>query len=180
MNNYLAWRMSLNHNIGFDIDLDALRLGRELETSPGRVSWFCASGLSIPMRDSSVDHLVCRGVMPFVSVTQAAAEIGRIMRPSGTAVILLHHWTFYLPWFSLRLRDWKKSVAGVLILFSGLWFTVTGHEIQLGLGRHRITMSFQTEYRIRRLLKKYNLTVYCVVREPDFLVYVRSDSNLAS
>jgi SAM-dependent methyltransferase len=180
VNNYLACRTPLNHNIGFDIDPDAIRMGRELETSPGKILWFCASGLSIPLRDSSVDHLVCRGVMPLVSVTQVAAEIGRIMRPSGTAVILLHHWTFYLRFFSLRLRDWKMFVAGVLILSSSLWFNVTGRQIQLGFGRHRITMSFQTEYRIRRLLKKHGLSVYRFVREPDFLVYVRSSASPTS
>ncbi len=180
VNNYLASRKSLKHNLGFDIDLDALRLGREMETYPGRISWFCASGLSIPLRDSSVDHLVCRGLMPIISVTEVAAEIGRVMRPSGTAVILLHHWTFYRPWFSLRLRDWKRSVAGALILLSSLWFNVTGHQLQFGLGRHRITMSFQTEYRIRRLLKKHGLNVYRVVDEPDFLVYVRSHGTPAS
>lgn len=180
VNNYLASRMTFNHNIGCDIDLDALRLGRELETSPGKISWFCASVLSIPLVDSSVDHLVCRGVMPLVSVTQVTAEIARILRPAGTAVIGLHHWTFYLSWLSFPLRDWKKSVAGVLILLSSLWFNLTGHQIQLGLGRHRITQSFQTEYRIRRILKRYGLSVYRVVREPQFLVYVRPNANSAS
>src|SRR5271166_4524021 len=48
VNNYLASRNSLKDNLGFDIDLDVLRLGRELETSPGKITWFCASGLSIP------------------------------------------------------------------------------------------------------------------------------------
>lgn len=175
VNNYLASKSSLKHNLGFDIDIDALRLGREMETNPGRISWFCASGLSIPLRDSSVDHLVCRGLMPIVSVTQVAAEIGRVIRPSGTAVILLHRWTFYRSWFSFRIQDWKKTVAGALILISSLWFNVTGQQVQFGSGRHRITLSFQTEYRIRRLLRKHGLIVYRVVDEPDFLVYVRSN-----
>jgi SAM-dependent methyltransferase len=151
VNNYLASRMSLKHNIGFDIDPDAIRLARELESEPGRILWLCASGLEIPLRDSSVDHLVCRGLLPLVSVNQVAAEIGRIIRPCGTAVMLLHPWTFYLPQFSLRLQDWKKTVAAVLIILSSLWFNMTGWEIPMRWGRHRITMSFQTEYRIRRV-----------------------------
>jgi SAM-dependent methyltransferase len=180
VNNYLASRMSLKQNIGFDLDLDAIRLAREMETHPGRISWFCASGLAIPLRDSSVDHLVCRGLVPLVSVKQLAAEIGRIIRPSGTAVMLLHPWRFYLPLFSLRLQDWKKSVAAVLIILSSLWFNMTGWEIPMHWGRHRITMSFQTEYRIRRVFAKHGLSVYRVARTPDFLIYVRSRPTSSS
>jgi SAM-dependent methyltransferase len=177
VNNYLASRMSLKHNIGFDIDPDAIRLARELETEPGRILWFCASGLEIPLHDSSVDHLICRGLVPLIPVNQLAAEIGRIIRPSGTAVMLLHPWTFYLPQFSLRPQDWKKTVAAVLILLSSLWFNLTGWEIPVRWGRHRITMSFQTEYRIRRVFAKHGLSIYRVAHAPDFLIYVRSSAT---
>jgi SAM-dependent methyltransferase len=180
VNNYLASRMSLKHNVGFDIDPDAIRLARELETYPGKILWFCGSGLEIPMRDSSVDHVVCRGLVPLIPVNQLAAEIGRIIRPSGTAVMLLHPWTFYLPLFSLRLQDWKKSVAAVLIIISSLMFNLTGWEIPMRWGRHRITMSFQTEYRIRRVFAKHGLSIYRVARAPDFLIYVRSNATRAS
>jgi SAM-dependent methyltransferase len=180
VNNYLASRMSLKHNIGFDIDPDAIRLARELETEPDGILWFCASGLEIPLRDSSVDHLICRGLVPLVPVNQLAAEIGRIIRPSGTAVMLLHPWTFYLPLFSLRLQDWKKSVAAALIILSSLWFNLTGWEIPMRFGRHRISMSFQTEYRMRRVFAKHGLSIYRVARAPDFLIYVRSNATPAS
>src|ERR1700730_4651219 len=126
VNIYLASQKSIKHNIGFDIDLDAITLAREMETDPGKILWFCASGLTIPLGEASVDHIVCRGVLPLTSVTKLAAEIRRILRPSGTAVLLLHPWTFYLPQFSLRLRHWKQNLAGVLIFASSLWFNVTG------------------------------------------------------
>ncbi len=173
VNDYIASRLNLRHNLGFDFDLDAVRLGRELNANTGRILWICASAEAIPLPDSSVDHVVCRGVVPLASVSQVLAEIGRILRPQGTAAVLLHSWTFYLRWLSLRPGNWKKSLAGLVIFLLGLWFNVTGQQIQIRLGRHRVTQTFQTEFRIRRLLRQHGMSVYRVVRKPEFMAYVK-------
>jgi len=180
VNDYLASTKVLRHNIGFDFDLSAVRLARESETHPGRISWLCASGTAIPLPDKSIDHMVCRVVLPFVGVKQAASEIGRIIRPGGTIALSLHPWSFYLRWLSLRPRNWKRTIAGTLILISSAWFNITGLELRLRLGRHRINQSFQTEYRMRLLLQKYELIVRHVVREPEFVVYAKSTHHQLS
>jgi SAM-dependent methyltransferase len=174
VNDYMASRKHLKHNIGFDLDLDAVRLGRNLETKPGHVLWFCGSALAVPLADLSVDHLVCRVVLPFVSINQVTSEIARLIRPAGTIALSLHPWSFYLPWFSLRPQNWKKAVAGSLIFISGLWFSATGKEFQFHLGRHKIAQTFQTEYRMRQILQRHGLDAYHVVREPEFIIYAKS------
>jgi SAM-dependent methyltransferase len=174
VNDYLAGCKPLERNLGFDFDSDAIQMAQESQRNPGRTLWFCASGEEIPLADASVDHILCRVVLPLVSANRLAAEIGRIIRPLGTVALSLHPWRFYLPWFSLQPRDWKRTVAGTVIFISSLWFNLTGQQIQLRWGRHRITQTFQTEYRIRRLLRKHGLNVYRVVREPEFIVYAKS------
>jgi SAM-dependent methyltransferase len=174
VNNYLSVRKPLHCNLGFDFDIEAIRLARALETNRGRTLWFCASAEAIPLADSSVDHVLCRGVVPLTSVNRVVSEIGRTIRPSGTAAILLHSWKFYLDWLSLRPNDWKRTVAGILILISSLWFNVTGQQIRFGWGRHRITQTFQTEDRIRRVLEKFGLSIYHIARQPEFIVYVKA------
>jgi SAM-dependent methyltransferase len=174
VNDYLASRKQLERNLGFDFDFDAVRIAQQTEKNPGGTSWFCASGEEIPLADSSIDHILCRVVLPLVSANRLAAEIGRIIRPSGTVCILLHSWKFYLPWFSLRPSNWKQTAAGMMIFVSSLWFNLTGQQIQLRWGRHRIKQTFQSNYRIRRLLRKHGLSVYRVVGEPEFIVYAKS------
>jgi SAM-dependent methyltransferase len=174
VNNFLSVRKPLHYNLGFDFDIEAIRLARELETNHGRTIWFCASAEAISLADSSVDHVLCRGVVPLTSVNPVVSEIGRIIRPSGTAAILLHSWKFYLRWLSLRPSNWKRTVAGILILISSLWFNVTGQQIKFGWGHRRITQSFQTEDSIRRILKKHGLSIYHITRQPEFIVYVKA------
>ncbi len=70
VNDYIASRLNLRHNLGFDFDLDAVRLDRELNANAGRILWVCASGEAIPLPDSSIDHVVCRAVVPLASVTR--------------------------------------------------------------------------------------------------------------
>ena len=174
VNDYLAARKPLQRNLGFDFDFDVIRIAQETQRNPGGSLWFCASGEEIPLPDSSVDHILCRVVLPLVSANRVAAEIGRILRSSGTVALSLHPWRFYLPWFSPSPRNWKRTAAGTVIFTSSLWFNLTGQQIQLRWGRHRISQTFQTEFRIRRLLRKFGLNVYRVVREPEFIVYARS------
>jgi hypothetical protein len=65
-------------------------------------------------------------------------------------------------------------VAGMLIVISSLWFNVAGWEILFHLGPHRVPQTFQSEYRIRRVLQKHGLKVYHVVRQPEFIIYAKS------
>lgn len=177
VNDYVESRGNLRLNLGLDLDLGALQLARELNPHAGRVLWACASAEAIPLPDSSVDHIVCRGVVPLASVNRVLADTARILRPGGTAVFLLHNWTFYLRSLSLHARHWKRTFSGLAITLLGLWFNLTGQQIQPRLGRHRFTQTFQTEFRIRRLLRKYGMSVYRVERESEFLIYARSHQN---
>src|ERR1051326_4087242 len=111
----------VRRNLGLELDRHELKLAGELAPSSG-VRWICASGEAVPLPAESVDHLICRGVVPLVTVERVISEIARVLRPGGNAVILAHRWSFYHPWFSLRPGQWKRSIVATLVLIQGLWF----------------------------------------------------------
>jgi len=171
VNAYVARCCTCRLNLGLDLELETLSMARQLNGNSNSIFWVCASAEVIPLPDHSVDHIVCRGVLPLAVVNQVLAEMGRILRPGGTAVFLLHSWTFYLRWLSLNPRNWKRSVAGLLHFLLGLWFNLTGRQIQFRAGQHRIGQTFQTEFLMGRLLRKQRLVLKKVVRKPEFLAY---------
>ncbi len=166
--------MNLRCNLGLDYDLDALRLARELNPQGGQILYVCASAEAVPLPESSVDHVVCRATLLYAKVEGVLAETGRIIRPGGTAAFSVVPWTYFLRWFLPYPRSLKLAIAGFLTFLFGLWFNLIGQQIRIRLGHLRVTETFQTEFRMRRLFKRYGLTVYRVVRDPEFIFYVRS------
>jgi len=76
---------------GFDISPQALHLGKELSeklqlTDKFRV--FLSSGETIPLKDESIDLVFSSAVLSFVDLNKAMTEIVRVLKPSGTLVIL--------------------------------------------------------------------------------------------
>jgi len=177
VNAYLAARQKLRHNIGLDLELETVKLARQMNADAGTITWICASAEAVPLPDAFADSVVCRGVVPLATVNRVLAEASRLLRPGGTAVFLLHSWTYYLRWVSLDPRKWKRSVAGLLHFLLGLWFNLTGRQVRIVVGRHRISQTFQTEFRIRRLLWQQGMELYKVLREPEFLAYAVKDAR---
>lgn len=173
VNGYLAESVSLQYNLGFDLDPGAIRLARQLSPGAGHIGWFCASAEAVPLPDASVDHVICRVVLPLCNVAQVIAEIARVLRPGGTAVLLLHPWPYYLRWLSVNPARWKRSALGVVSTGLGIWFNATGHQVQLRLGRHRIGQTFQTVGRVRSILRRRGMSIYRLARKPEFVVYAR-------
>ncbi len=171
VNAYLASRHTLRHNLGLELEMETIRLAQRLNDNVKSISWICASAEAIPLQGATVDHTVCRAVLPYVVVSRVVAEIARILRPGGTVVFLLHSWTFYLRWLSLYPPNWKRSLSGLLHFFLGIWFNLTGRQIRIRLGGNLLGQTFQTEFRMRKLFKKYGIKLYKAVHGPEFLIY---------
>lgn len=180
INAFVAARNSMRLNLGLDLEPETVLLARELNPNAPSVHWFCASAESIPLEAESVDTLVCRGVVPLANVRNVLGEIARVLRPGGRAVLLLHSWLFYLKWFSLNPRKWKQSLAGLVHFVLGSWFNLTGRQVTLQIGNHRIGQTYQTVYRTRRILSDFGMSLYQVVKQPEFLAYVVKDGARAS
>jgi SAM-dependent methyltransferase len=172
-NAYVAARREMRANIGFDYDPQTVQLARELNAASPSVLWVCASAEAIPLPDLAADRIVCRGVLPLVRADKVLQETGRILRQGGTAVFVLHPWTYYLRWISLNPRSWKRSIAGLVHFCLGLWWNLTGRQVQIRLRGHRIGQTFQTQFRMRRALRRHGMELASTVRSPEFVAYIR-------
>jgi len=172
---YLSRHATPSWNLAFDIDLRPLVAGRELMLPhrQGVVHWACASAEAVPLRSGSVDHLICRGVLPLTDVAASTTEIARLLSSGGSTLMLLHRWLFYARRLSLRPSKWKGTLVALLALLSGLVFHFTGVQWRPRVGRRRFSQSFQTVSRMRRLLDEHGLKMYHVELKPEFLTYAR-------
>jgi ubiquinone/menaquinone biosynthesis C-methylase UbiE len=170
---YLSREKSVRRNLGLEIAPDVLRLARDLSVGRTRhpVHWICGQAEALPLPSGSLDHVVCRVVLPYTVVPQAVAEISRCLTPSGSALFLLHPWTLYARKLSLHPRKWKSSVALMLILLTGVIFHWTGILMRPKLWRWRIGETFQTLSRFRKVLGQHGLSVASAQSEPEFIVY---------
>lgn len=172
INAYCATVKTLQNNIGLEFDFATLRLAREANVAQPSIRWLCASAECIPLGAETVDTVVCRVVIPLVDINQVVAEIGRILKPGGMALLALHDWKFYLRWLSFDPRNWKKSAAGLLHFLLGIWFNLTGNLIRPKYKGHRIGQTFQTVFRMRRLLASHGMKIKSVSHKVEFLIYV--------
>src|SRR6185437_16535388 len=151
---YLARTHRLRRNLGLDLEAAALDMALELNPEAGQIGWFRASAESIPLADASVDHVICRVVLPLCDVTKAVAEISRVMKPQGTALLMLHSWTYYLRWISWNPSRWKRSAAGLISTGLGAWFNLTGQQLHLRVGGRSLGQTYQTQARMRAILRR--------------------------
>ena len=174
VNSYVGAHCAPADNIGMDYEAKTIELAKKLNAGDEAITWMCASAESIPLPDGSVDYIVCRGVVPLARVETVFGEIGRILKPGGKVVFLLHSWTFYLKWLSLK--NLKRDVFAIFHFIVGTWFNATGHQIQLRWGNRVIGQTWQTEGRARRMLRQRGLTTYRIVSSPEFLLYAQKHS----
>ena len=169
VNAYVSENLRPTDNIGIDYEAPTVEMAKEFNRGNGAIRWICASAEEIPLPDSSVDYIVCRGVVPLAHVDTVFKEISRIIRPGGRMVFLLHSWRFYPKWLSWT--DWKRNFFAGVHFAIGTWFNLTGWQIQLRYGSHMIGQTWQSESRAKSMLAKHGIHVYKMQKVPEFLVY---------
>ncbi|HEV2295535.1 MAG TPA: class I SAM-dependent methyltransferase [Tepidisphaeraceae bacterium] len=111
------------HVIGLDFSRTALELAKG---HTPEVLWVQADGTALPVADASVDALHCDGALEhFPDPNKGLAEVARILKPDGQAVILVPN--FYVVTeqpLELRLSywGWKQRImaAGLRIERTGV------------------------------------------------------------
>ncbi|HYO07957.1 MAG TPA: class I SAM-dependent methyltransferase [Tepidisphaeraceae bacterium] len=95
------------------VGLDFSRTGLELaRRHTPEVLWLQADGTALPLADASFDRLFCNGALEhFPDVRRGVAEIARVLRPGGRAVVIVPN--FYVKTeqpmeFRASYWNWKR------------------------------------------------------------------------
>jgi ubiquinone/menaquinone biosynthesis C-methylase UbiE len=139
--------------VGLDISLPRLREAATLYKSRGW-HYLCASGAEIPLRDASVDGVLCNVALPYMNIPRALAELHRVLVPGGWLWASIH-----VPSFSLA--EWRSSfprpqqtMFRTYVLLNGVVFHCTGAPVSLG----KKCESFQTKRGMRLALTRAGFT----------------------
>ncbi len=114
-------------NISADISLSMLQQSRVGQTIAGQFNLLQADGHFLPLRDASLNAVVCFQVFPhFEHKDQVLAEISRVLRPGGLMLVMHlmdHHGLNAL-----------HAEAGRAVCNDRIWpaTTLAGHILQYG------------------------------------------------
>jgi len=112
--------------------------------------YLCGRGESLPLRDRSVDGVICRGALPYMTIPKALEELHRVLVPEGWLRVSLHPMGF--AWSELRkcFPRPRASAYRAFVILNGLYLHMTGRVMQLGSR----TESCQTEKGIETALRR--------------------------
>lgn len=129
--------------IGIDVDLASIANCR----SQGlRALQACAE--EMPVKDASVDGLICKGVIPFTDEPRAFREVSRVLKPGAIGYCCYIGVGYYLRYF-LSGPSWKLRLYGLRTLVNTWLYVVTGRRLPGFLGdtvyqfRRRLATSYQ-------------------------------------
>ena len=149
---------------GLDLDLEALRLGRQWTDN---VSFVCGSAEQLPYRNAEFDFVVARVSLTYTDINRSLREIRRVMKPQGFVWMTLH--PISLCWSQARKGNCKGWLFFLYVLGNGLFFHFFQKQFRL-FGRQE---SFQTESAIRRALQHCGFQTIEVDRKRSFVVTAR-------
>ncbi len=76
-----------------------------------RMSFMAGSILEIPAKDCTFDHAICNNLLNYVPLDEALAEIRRVLKPGGTALVGVQNRNFWLKGFFDGLREGNLPAA---------------------------------------------------------------------
>lgn len=159
-----AYQGQPNACFGLDIDLDALRLGHQLDS---RIRFACGRAEALPFERQQFDLIIARVSLAYTDISRSLSEIRRVCRPGGQLWLTLH--PFELCWRQARAANWKGRAFFCYIVLNGLCFHFFGRQFSIA-GRQE---SFQTETGLRKALRRAGFTNIAVDRSRHFLVTAR-------
>ncbi len=146
--------------IGTDIDFVALQ---KCSARGHRVVQARAESLAV--RTASVDGVVCKVVVPYTDEARVVAEIGRVLRPGGTAQLSYLAAGYYVRYLLLG-PGVRRRVYALQTLVNTWWYVVTGRR----LPRFLANTLYQSN---RRLLRYYGAAALELVADPPSPRFLR-------
>ena len=100
-------------------------------------------GEQIPLREGSLDGILCKVVMPYTDEHRVFGEMGRVLKEGALAYCIYHGAGYYLR-YALNRHYWKYRVYGGRALVNTWVYALTGRKLPGFLG--------DTVYQSRRRL----------------------------
>ena len=113
-----------------------------------------AAAESLPFASGAFDGLVCKVVIPYTDEARAVAEIARVLRPGGVALVSFHGLGYSLRYL-LTDRNWKRRVYAARVVVNTLLYALTGRRLPGFWG----DTLYQSERRLRHYYQRTGLEV---------------------
>jgi len=107
----------------------------------------------IPIKDGSLDGLICKGVIPFTDAPRVFGEIGRVLKAGAVGHFCYLAAGYYLR-YAVRGLSWKYRLYGMRVLVNTWLYALTGRRLPgflgdtLYQGRRRLGMYYR-KHRLR-------------------------------
>lgn len=111
-----------------------------------------ASSERLPFADASLDGVVCKVVILLTDEMKSVAEIGRVLRPGGTARISYHGAGYSLRYL-MHDPNWKRKVYALRTMANTAVYRMTGRRLPGFLG----DTLFQTTRRLQHYYRRFGL-----------------------
>lgn len=122
-----------------------------------------ASSERLPFGDASLDGVVCKVVLLLTDEEKSVAEIGRVLRPGGTARISYHGVGYSLRYL-LTDPNWKRKVYALRTMANTVVYRLTGRRLPGFLG----DTLFQTTRRLQRYYRRFGMELVEQYPSPRF------------
>jgi SAM-dependent methyltransferase len=144
---------------GFDVDVTALARAREqgLRVVAGAAE-------VVPLRTACVDGVVCKVMLPYTDEARVVAEIGRILRQGGKAILCTHGAGYYVRYL-VDGPSWPRRAYAVRALINTWLYALTGWRFPGFLG----DTLYQSRPRLIRYCKAAGLVIRHDYPSPRFL-----------
>jgi ubiquinone/menaquinone biosynthesis C-methylase UbiE len=152
----IALKLNGARGYGVDIDLEALRLGRELLREAHRepVDLTAGDGENLPFRDGSFDLVISRVALPYMHIPAVLSEAARVLAPGGEVWFALHPASMFR---RSAVRTLRSAVFQCYVVANSILFHLAGRQFRYPLNSRR-TESYQTEQGMRRVLAALGFT----------------------
>jgi ubiquinone/menaquinone biosynthesis C-methylase UbiE len=153
--------------LGLDRDGKVLRYGRQETPSIGFVE---GTGEALPFGSGTMDFVISRVALPYMRIPVALGEIARVLRPGGEVWLVLHPFSM-LGW-KQAMSSMKRVAFEVYRVSNSLALMMAGWQFRYPL-KVEMTDSYQTEWGMRRCLRKQGFENIEFKRARHFLVTAR-------
>ncbi len=117
--------------------------------------------------ERSFTHIICRLVLYRVRVNRTLNILNRASKENGRIYILAHSAGYYFSRTGIIFRNPAWLGYFLFIFINGLFFTSTGLQLTLKLGRKRLSEIFFTESSLKRALRRNGFKVEIFQRQPE-------------
>jgi len=147
--------------VGIDIAPSAGHVARKklaAHAPEARVHFLRGSAEDLSFPDGVFDAVICRLALPYTNNARALAEASRVLRPGGRYLLKIHgvRWYLHLLKQALKSHSLMSMIYAGRVLVAGSIYHLTRRQ-----PRTRIpsTETFQSEWLLRRELRRHGLTI---------------------